>query len=322
MKKNPSPSPTKTANGKETTPHKSNGQSHLSHPLITQCVKPFGGIGAHSEHRNSSQGQTGYRSTLSSSPVHITESPLDDNHVKINENLLFPDQDKGSSHRLSPKSKDGTNIHHFAPLSMESENQLIPFMMEEVAPPITMHNALSPIIDDPPEKMEFPILPPTPETAHLSSEEITPKILENPKIDSTISPIPPPTSEIAPPQVEKVDSTNQTIQIKINAELPKLETSHSHQGTHLGRPPLSPWSSSRHLGTIPDDVVAATSTPDETLEELTKAPVADRMNAKLAAKQFEALVSKLKTEPVRGVSPVRERSASITSASQSSDTDK
>jgi uncharacterized coiled-coil protein SlyX len=49
------------------------------------------------------------------------------------------------------------------------------------------------------------------------------------------------------------------------------------------------------------------TSPDETLEELTKAPVADRMNAKLAAKQFEALVSKMKAEPVRGASPIRER---------------
>jgi hypothetical protein len=63
--------------------------------------------------------------------------------------------------------------------------------------------------------------------------------------------------------------------------------------------------------------------PDETetlevaLEELTKGPVPDRVNAKLAAKQFEALVSKMKTEPhahphghgplTRGISPGRER---------------
>jgi hypothetical protein len=82
---------------------------------------------------------------------------------------------------------------------------------------------------------------------------------------------------------------------------------HSHPPP--SRPPLSPWSSSRLLATQSSDCDSsvAPSTADETLEELTKVPVADRMNAKLAAKQFEALVSKMKTEPVRGASPIRER---------------
>lgn len=53
---------------------------------------------------------------------------------------------------------------------------------------------------------------------------------------------------------------------------------------------------------------ATEETLEETLEELTKGPVADRVNAKLAAKQFEALVNKMKTEPpLRGISPGRER---------------
>jgi hypothetical protein len=64
-----------------------------------------------------------------------------------------------------------------------------------------------------------------------------------------------------------------------------------------------------------DVVIVEPSTTDETLEALRKAPVADRVNAKLAAKQFDALVNKimLESSPTnsRGVSPQRERSTSI-----------
>lgn len=85
--------------------------------------------------------------------------------------------------------------------------------------------------------------------------------------------------------------------------------------TRPGLPPLSPWSSSRQLGKIhydSDNSITSispepTPTPDNTLEELTKVPVADRVNAKLAAKQFEALVTKIKTDSTRGLSPSRER---------------
>ncbi len=64
---------------------------------------------------------------------------------------------------------------------------------------------------------------------------------------------------------------------------------------------MSPWSSARHLGSQSFESDAYHPTA-EVLEELTKAPVADRVNAKLAAKQLEALVSKMKSEP-RSLSP-------------------
>jgi len=106
-----------------------------------------------------------------------------------------------------------------------------------------------------------------------------------------------------------------------------------------GLPPISPHSSlskQRNLSlTACEEAKGSISSIENTtecndsgdekqqvLEGLAKAPVADRVNAKLAAKQFEALVNKIKTDSPthrtprsqsssRSTSPQRERSASI-----------